>query len=967
MVKCVSYNCNSIRNNSEIVKTLLDTSDIVFLQEIMLCKSDLTLLDHFNDDFRHFVFVKDREAEGINEGRPSKGVAIFWRKNLSQYISPILIDDSVIGMILTKGNFRVMFINVYMPCDLQTGDALDNYRHALASLQILINEQSVNNVILVGDFNADPRKGRFWKELSNFSKSLSLMFLGDQLPDDVFTYLCPTKNTTSWLDHIFCTTAIAKNISNVYVEYNYALYDHFPLCFDFDFSSDIQYLRNSDIRVDEFVDWRKVNEENKAEIQEEMDKGILGTQLLDYNVLSCSDINCKDGDHLKEIDLVFSSLKNILLNSTEQFKCEHNRKFKIVPGWNDEVKHLHSKARETFLLWKVCGRPVSGDLCESMRTARAEFKCALKYCKDNEELIRKEKLLRSLNDKDYKRFWKEVNVSKKTDVVQSCCIDGIDDSNAVCNLFSDKYKQIYNKHRTVTNEQFSKAVSMSNKEKASFILKFSKNDVKRAIGMLKHNIGVDNIHSNHLKMCSETCVELISMMFISFVMHGYIPIAMLRGVITPIVKNKFGDLSSADNYRPVMASSVFLKLFEYCVLDIIKPYIQLNERQHGFRANYSTSSACLVLKETVFSYINSNSDVYACFLDISKAFDSVDHEILMKKLLDYGIPRIYVDLIRYWYGNQWVKVRFMSQFSDEWKIENGVRQGGVLSGLLFSAYIDSMLEKIAKLKIGCRLGLISSNIIAYADDIVLLAPSARGLQILINEAHNEALKLDLNFNIAKTKCMIYRSKPSSCKSWKVVPFSLAERPIEVVESFKYLGYVISSTLNNTDDVHRAMTKFYGEFNSILRKFHFADVKVKVFLFKQFCLQFYGPELWFFNKGASYTLKQFAVGYHKAIKKILGLSYHESNHFACQEAQLLTFWHLVNKIKILYSFKLLTQPCDFIKKIREYVSLSFVSVKEVFSILKEQYQIDFLLDNDRDAILSRIQYVQNHEEQMRVSW
>ena len=92
-----------------------------------------------------------------------------------------------------------------------------------------------------------------------------------------------------------------------------------------------------------------------------------------------------------------------------------------------------------------------------------------------------------------------------------------------------KYKQIY---ITVTNEQLVNVVNISNKEKATFILKFSKSDVKRAIGMLKHNIGVDNIHSNHLKMCSDICVELISMLFISFVIHGYIPIAMLRGVIT---------------------------------------------------------------------------------------------------------------------------------------------------------------------------------------------------------------------------------------------------------------------------------------------------------------------------------------------------------------------------------------------------------------------------------------------------
>ena len=82
MIRCASYNCNSIRNSSETVKNILFKSDIVFLQEILLSKSDLPILNEFDIDFRHIAFVNDREEEGINEGRPSKGVAIFWRDTL---------------------------------------------------------------------------------------------------------------------------------------------------------------------------------------------------------------------------------------------------------------------------------------------------------------------------------------------------------------------------------------------------------------------------------------------------------------------------------------------------------------------------------------------------------------------------------------------------------------------------------------------------------------------------------------------------------------------------------------------------------------------------------------------------------------------------------------------------------------------------------------------------------------------
>ena len=181
MVRLVSYNCNSVRKNAENVMKLLSENDIVFLQEIMLSKSDLPLLYDLDRDFDHIAYVKDRESEGINEGRPSRGVAIFWRKYLSKVISPLIYDDSIIGILLTdknnNNNNKILFLNVYLPCDSQTTDAFDNYRNALARLEVILREQNVNNVVITGDFNADPFKGRFWNDLRDFMRSMSLIFL----------------------------------------------------------------------------------------------------------------------------------------------------------------------------------------------------------------------------------------------------------------------------------------------------------------------------------------------------------------------------------------------------------------------------------------------------------------------------------------------------------------------------------------------------------------------------------------------------------------------------------------------------------------------------------------------------------------------------------------------------------------------------------------------------------------------
>ena len=132
IINCASYNCNSVRNNSECVKELLYRNDVVFLQELMLNQSDLSISNDFNKDVEVIAYVKDREIEGIHEGRPSRGVAIFWKRSLSPFITLLKIDDRMIAVILDVNGEKIMMMTVYMPCDLQTFDALDNYKHMLA-------------------------------------------------------------------------------------------------------------------------------------------------------------------------------------------------------------------------------------------------------------------------------------------------------------------------------------------------------------------------------------------------------------------------------------------------------------------------------------------------------------------------------------------------------------------------------------------------------------------------------------------------------------------------------------------------------------------------------------------------------------------------------------------------------------------------------------------------------------------
>jgi hypothetical protein len=136
---------------------------------------------------------------------------------------------------------------------------------------------------------------------------------------------------------------------------------------------------------------------------------------------------------------------------------------------------------------------------------------------------------------------------------------------------------------------------------------------------------------------------------------------------------------------------------------------------------------------------------------MSKAFDYVNCWKLFDKLLDKGIARNVVRLLFFWYSNEIMYVQWNCVCSAVFGKCNGVRQGSPLSPLLFSLYIDDLLCKIHNSDVGCKLFGMRANVIGYADDIVLMAPSWAALQCLLDLASGEADKIDMSFNSKKNK------------------------------------------------------------------------------------------------------------------------------------------------------------------------------------------------------------------------
>ena len=164
---------------------------------------------------------------------------------------------------------------------------------------------------------------------------------------------------------------------------------------------------------------------------------------------------------------------------------------------------------------------------------------------------------------------------------------------------------------------------------------------------LNTGLGFDFVHSNHLKYSGKKFRLLLSRVFSSFISHSYMPQKMLYGEIRPIIKNSRDSKNDSNNYRPVMNSCNLLKIFEYCLLPRLQRKIKIDAHQFGFRKYTSCTTAISVLKETLLRYTSEGSNVHCAMIDLSKAFDKVNHYVLLCKLVKTKLPAPIIKILHF--------------------------------------------------------------------------------------------------------------------------------------------------------------------------------------------------------------------------------------------------------------------------------------------------------------------------------
>ena len=303
---------------------------------------------------------------------------------------------------------------------------------------------------------------------------------------------------------------------------------------------------------------------------------------------------------------------------------------------------------------------------------------------------------------------------------------------------------------------------------------------------LTHSSGHDDIDpcivGPNLNYLAFPLSEIINCSFSS----GIVPLALKIAKVSPIYKQ--GNKEDLKNYRPISILPYFSKILEKTMYTRLYHYVTakniLYPYQHGFRAGHSTSMSLINIQEKITQAIENNEFSIGIFLDLAKAFDTVDHKILLSKLEIYGIRGTPLKWFTSYLSQRQQQVKCNGMLSTLKFIKYGVPQGSILGPLLFLIYINDLPNVSSIL-----------HIVLFADDTNAFT-SHKSLDTLFQIANHELNKLSnwfkanrLSFNLEKTNYIIFTSHRKSIPTHNQ-KLLIEDTPITLVRSVKFLGVYI---------------------------------------------------------------------------------------------------------------------------------------------------------------------------------
>ncbi len=218
----------------------------------------------------------------------------------------------------------------------------------------------------------------------------------------------------------------------------------------------------------------------------------------------------------------------------------------------------------------------------------------------------------------------------------------------------------------------------------------------------------------------------------------------------------------------------------------------LHDEQNGFREGRSCQDHIFTLSSIIKNRLNDKKPTFACYVDFRKAFDLLDRDLMLFRFLEYGVDGKFYEAIKGIYNKAFCSVKINGTLTDWFESTQGTKQGDNLSPNCFSMYINPLLSELKSLGLGVNVDNTVISVLAYADDLVLIAETENDLQCLITTLQDWCVKWRLSVNTDKTKIMHFRNKNVPVTDHV---FMINNLPLECVNEYKYLGIIMDQFMN----------------------------------------------------------------------------------------------------------------------------------------------------------------------------
>lgn len=523
-------------------------------------------------------------------------------------------------------------------------------------------------------------------------------------------------------------------------------------------------------------------------------------------------------------------------------KINSNKKVTKKPKWQDHsLEELKKQLIDKEVLFKKYNKDplVRGSYFSALKHYRKARRAKIRNHKQNvlDELD-------EIKDKNPKLYWELLNKFFREEDNQENCSENISAEEWL------KYFKDLNSSKTNNNSNIDVLLELAENKKIFNELdnKITEKEVLHAIKSLKNKkaCGLDKILNEMLKYGHSELIQPLSKIFNTILLSGFFPKIWCESIITPI--HKAGDITDPNNYRGIAISSNIGKLFTKVLNNRLEEFLAKNkiiaEEQIGFTKGKRPTDHLFVLKSLIDQHtVKGSKPLYTCFVDFRRAFDTVDHLALFYKLCKIGISTSFYNVIKSLYLNNTLCIKIRDKLTSDFRSHVGVRQGDNLSPTLFKIFINDFKHKLDASCDPVQMADINVSCLLYADDLLLLSNSEKGLQNSLDKLSSYCDKWNLEVNIKKTKSLTF-SVLGHVKNTKLY---YKGSTLENTKFYKYLGVTFSSSgnFNEAKDIMykkgvKAFFKYLKYFKNIKpgieTLMHIFDHTVKPVLL-------YGSEIW----------------------------------------------------------------------------------------------------------------------------